>query len=364
MKRTRNLYENQFKSKDELELIEIQYQQAIADDVIARLDINIYENFQHPEDEKTKQADVQKAQAALNRTIEQNAINLRNKQAIVETRTEQLKIREERLAELQAQFDAATIKAPESGLVVYATSMQSRRYGGSDPFDVGSDVYPNQLLMALPDTSEMVASVSVHESLAGRVHAGQKARIKVEAVDHTFTGVVQSIGVLAESGGWRDPNRREYTVKILLDEQSSADLKPSMRCDSTIVLSEARGVLAAPIEAVFTDGPVQFVYAQRRGNLTRIPIHMGKRSELYAEILAGLNEKERVLLREPKPGEITPQPWPKELLLAAGYELNDAGEPVAPWAQSGPRMLAAPKTPPTMRSGGSRSGHTRSSHPG
>lgn len=65
----------------------------------------------------------------------------------------------------------------------------------------GAQVYPNELLIVLPDTSEMVASVQVHESLAGDVKPGMAATVKVDAVGgEIFQGTVDSIGVLAESG--------------------------------------------------------------------------------------------------------------------------------------------------------------------
>ncbi len=355
LRRTKMLFENEFKSKDELEQVEIQYQQAIADDVIAKLDIEIYEGFQHPEDEKTKLADVEKADAALERTREQNDINLRNKQAIVETRTEQLRIREERLAELEEQFEAATILAPKNGLVVYASSLRENWRGGGEPFDVGTDVYPNQTLMILPDTSEMVASVSVHESLAGRVRPNQRASVKVEAVDRTFNGTVLSIGVLAETGGWRDPNRREYTVKIALDTADGmGDLKPSMRCDATIYLDHARQVLAVPVEAVFSEGPVQFVYSTRGDRVVRKPIRLGKRSDLYAAIEAGLSAGDTVLIREPRAGEAPTDPWDESQLLAAGYQIGENGEPIAGWSR-GAGTLAAPAMN-TSRKNGQASG--------
>ena len=342
LRRTQMLFENEFKSKDELEQVEIQYQRAIADNVIAKLDIEIYEGFQHPEDEKNKLADVEKADAALERTIEQNEINLRNTEAVVETRTEQLRIREERLAELEEQFDAATILAPRTGLVVYRTSLGDHRGRGDNPFEVGSDVYPNQTLMILPDTSEMVASVSVHESLAGRVRPNQRASVMVEAVDRTFTGTVLSIGVLAETGGWRDPNRREYNVKIALDPQPDTEsLKPSMRCDATIYLDHADQVIAAPIEAVFSEGPVQFVYLMMGERVVRNPVRLGKRSDLYAAIMAGLSEGDTVLIREPRVGEVSVDPWDEAQLLAAGYMIGEDGEPTAAWSNNRP-SLAAP----------------------
>src|SRR5262245_3774787 len=91
-------------------------------------------------------------------------------------------------------------------------------WGGEGPLQIGRQVHPNELLIVLPDTSVMLASVQVHESLASRIKPGLRATVKVEAAGgKTYNGTVESIGVLAESGGWRDPNLREYRVKIALD---------------------------------------------------------------------------------------------------------------------------------------------------
>eukprot|EP01026_Neomeris_dumetosa_P076424 TRINITY_DN82070_c0_g1_i5.p1 TRINITY_DN82070_c0_g1~~TRINITY_DN82070_c0_g1_i5.p1 ORF type:complete len:179 (-),score=19.17 TRINITY_DN82070_c0_g1_i5:100-636(-) len=174
----------------------------------------------------------------------------------------------------------------------------------------------------------MIATVNVHESLAGRVRPNQRANIRVEAVDQTFTGTVLSIGVLAETGGWRDPNRREYKVRIALDAQPGTEnLKPSMRVDATIYLDRADQVIAAPIEAVFSEGPVQFVYLKSGDRVYRRPIRLGKRSDLYAAIQAGLNEGDAVLVREPRAGEIDVEPWDEDELQTAGYMVGEDGEP-------------------------------------
>ena len=73
--------------------------------------------------------------------------------------------------------------------------------------------------MILPDVSQMVASVKVNEALSGQIKPGQPASVVCDALpDRTLTGEVASVGVLAQTGGWRDPNRRDYTVTVLLDD--------------------------------------------------------------------------------------------------------------------------------------------------
>jgi HlyD family secretion protein len=331
--RSEELFAKQFLSKDELEQDRIALAQAEADVVIAKLEQSIYETFKYPEDEKTKLSDVSRAEAELERVIEQNAISLRDKQADVEAREKQLAVREENKAKLEKEIGAGEIKAePSGGLIVYATTLQNSRgmWGGDGPLAVGRSVYPGEQLILLPDTSEMVASVRVHESLAGRVREGQAATITVEAVGRTFNGVVESVGILAESGGWRDPNRREYTVRITLTpgQDGLAGLKPSMRCDARVVLDAVTDVVAVPVQAVHAEGQVQFVYEIEGGRIRRVPVSVGRRSDTFAEVSRGFEAGRSVLLRAPEPGEVQTVPWADEALASAGYKRDEQGQPV------------------------------------
>ncbi|MCB9845954.1 MAG: HlyD family efflux transporter periplasmic adaptor subunit [Phycisphaeraceae bacterium] len=341
LERTESLYARDFKSKDELDQDRIAAKEAAANDVIARLEVDIYENYQYPEEEKTKVADVEKAKADLAQVLEQNEINLKSRDAARQTAQQQLELRIEKRDELEADVSAARILAPRAGLVVYATSVEASRYGRGETLEVGTDVWPNMTLIVLPDTTEMVAVVRVHESLAGRVREKQQVTVKVEAVGRTFNGTVENIGVMAETGGWRDPNRREYSVRVILDANQPGTelLKPAMRCDAQIILDEAANVLSVPIAAVFSDGPVQYVNIPSGAKFVRKPVRLGKLSDMFAQIVAGLDGGERVLLRRPSVAEIDNAPWDPDALKAAGYTLNDKGEPVAP---ARPPMGGAP----------------------
>jgi hypothetical protein len=152
---------------------------------------------------------------------------------------------------------------------------------------------------------------------------------------------VDSVGVLAEGGGWRDPNRREYTVRIALNhDPDDAPLKPSMRCEATIILGTVENSLVVPIQAVFTDEMVRFVYTPTpgRGNrFVRVPIGLGQRSDTFAHVTAGLEEGTRVLVRQPQPAEVVQAPWDEAQLKVAGFKLGDDGKPVPVGGPPNPR---------------------------
>ncbi len=327
------LYEKKFISYDEWKRDEISLLEAEARFETAKLDKDVYVNYQMKRDEAQKRSDLEEAVKELERVRKSNEINLKNKDSIRQNRAVQLGRRKERLDEYRKQLEACTITAPKAGLVVYGSTAQrdNWRWQSEGPIGVGRQIRNNDLLITLPDTSEMIASVKVHESMAGRVRPGQHAVITIEAAGGLrLGGTVESVGLLAESGGWRDPNRREYTVRIAVDSDGQGGkLKPSMRCQAEIILGTVEEALSVPVQSVFSDGPVRYVLVPDGPRLARRPVQLGRRSDLYAEILKGIEAGERVLVREPHPGEVIEGAWDPEALARAGYTLDDEGKPVA-----------------------------------
>lgn len=327
------LIKRDFISRDQLKSDEAAKTRADAALERARRDLELYKDFIRVRERKQKESDVTEAEAELERVKAENEINLDARRATVESRRERVDQRQQRLNELNEQFSYCTVIAPSPGLVVYGSTVQSDnfRMGNDGPLQVGRQVAPNELLIVLPDTSQMVAKVKVHESLAARVRPGQPARVRIDAAGKkTFTGTVESVGVMAESGGWRDPNRREYSVRVTLDPgQDTEGLKPSMRCEASIQLGQVFNVVHVPVQAVFIDGSVTYVYTPRGGKFRRVPVRLGQRSDTRAEIVAGIDAGTPVLVRGPKPGEIIAEPWDEAELKLAGYTLDENGLPVS-----------------------------------
>jgi len=204
------------------------------------------------------------------------------------------------------------VVAPTDGLIVYATSMDAgggmggRGGGDAQPPQVGTELKPNELVMVLPDTSTMMANLKVSEALSGRVKKEQAVTVWSDAMPALpLSGKVVGVSVLAEAGGWRDPNRRDYTVKVVLDVDPKLGLKPSMRCKAEILLDRVTDALSVPIQSVFRQGPVSYVYVPDGEGFAQRQVKLGRASELEVEILSGLEPGEQVLLREPKKDEIT-----------------------------------------------------------
>ncbi len=356
VERSRELFANGFLSNDELDQDELAFVEAQSNLQTARLASEVYEKFTYDKDLKQKTSDVEEARAEVDRVKRKNDSELASREAARTNRRRQLTLREERVSKLQSQLEAATIHAPNDGLVVYATSVGRRSWrGGEDPLDVGSDIRPNQEIILLPDTSEMIAAVKISESMLGRVRPGQPAIVTIDAAQgRKFPGRVESIGVMAQTGGWRDPNVREYEVRIALElGDEPHKLKPSMRCEAEIILDEVDESLAVPIQAVFNEGRNRFVYTTSGDRFAQTPVQVGRRSDAYAEILGGLDSGTDVLLREPAPGLIVkaefPEPdAPRTVQVSGGAPASGGaagGKPAAAGAGAGGSESAGRKRP-------------------
>ncbi|QOI99943.1 MAG: HlyD family efflux transporter periplasmic adaptor subunit [Phycisphaeraceae bacterium] len=326
-----DLWQKGFLSKDEYDRDMVSYIEAQSAWITATLNADIFENFEFEKNHKKHRSEIDDAAANVEQVRLNNRIQLDARSSERENDRRSVELRESRLNKLKEQVEAATVRAPSEGLVVHASSMSRFSFGpsGDGPMQIGRQVYPNELIMVLPDTSEMIAAVRVHESLASRVRPGLKAEVKIDAAGgRVVPGVIESIGVLAETTNWRDPNLKEYTVKIGLDRSAvGGDLKPSMRAEARLILDRVEDAVAVPAQAVFSEGVVRFVYRVEGAKLRRQPVRLGRQSDTLAEILTGLDPGARVLTREPSTGKVIREPWDPAALAACGYEIGDDGQP-------------------------------------
>ena len=343
---SKELVKQQYISQDDYRIDEINMIKAKARLDQGQLDAEVYENYEFPQDQAQRQSDVEQASAERVRVEDRLKAELETNRVEVTSKEHQLRSREQRLDDLRKQLELCTIQAPSDGLVVYATSLETHRWSRGDRGDlqVGGEVRKNELLMVLPDTSEMTAEIKVNESLTGLIETGQRVIVTSDAAaDVSLEGKVLSIGVLAESGGWRDPNRRDYTVKVLLTGIDGLGLKPSMRCKAEIYVGVVEDAIYVPLQAVYREGTDAFVYVPNSAGYSQRRVDLGKASGLHVEITDGLDQGELVLLREPKAREIVARLEdgpPAEGQAALGRPESDPG------AMQGRRSRNRPGRPP------------------
>ena len=96
-----------------------------------------------------------------------------------------------------------------------------------------------------------------------------------------------------------------FSSKTALNADPSMGLKPAMRCKAEILLGRVEDAINVPVQAIFRQGPVAFVYVQEGTGFAQRQVELGRASELLIEVKKGVEPGEKVLLREPKAFEIT-----------------------------------------------------------
>jgi len=213
------------------------------------------------------------------------------------------------LDEVQRRVSGAVIKAPTDGMVVLGRYWRD----GLQSFKVGDQVERRQILCQLPDLSKMKITVKVGESDAPRLKVGTPTLIRLDAVPgKVFHGTVDSISVLAtETEIWQGgtPGKRQFQVKVMLEENDPKTLKPGMTADAEFICDTVSKAVYAPIEAVVEQDGKTFVFLKNGKKFKRVRVVTGKQNDNFIAVTKGLKPGEVIALRDPtRPAETQEQP--------------------------------------------------------
>jgi multidrug efflux pump subunit AcrA (membrane-fusion protein) len=195
---------------------------------------------------------------------------------------------ERRVREIRDAIEQMTVKAPRRGTVVTVENWRAEKK------KVGDSVWRGEKILEIPDLARIRAKGEVDEADAGRLAAGQRVKLHLDAhPDVEFTGKVVSIWSTVQQRSWQDPVKI-VRIDIDLDRTDTMRMRPGMRFQGTIETDRIANALVVPVEAVFpkSRGPV----AYRRGHLgwTVAPLELGRRNDKVVEVLRGLEAGDEV----------------------------------------------------------------------
>jgi HlyD family secretion protein len=285
----------------------------------AQLALEVLNKYTIPMALEEKRSDVREAEKELERERKAAEAAEAKSTAEVEAAKSELDIVRDKLSQLRDQKKKSKILAPAAGMVVYARESGHRT---DTIIDTGMQVYERQMIVQLPDTSQMKVEARVHEAQIERLTVGMPALISIEGFPgRVFTGKVSKIAVVADSQNyWLNPNLREYRTDILLDG-TYTELKPNTTARVEIQVAQMDNILAVPVQAVFAKGGRFFVFLDERGQVRPVQIQPGVSSTEYVEIKSGLTAGQNIRLA------ITEE---MQLLLpsdSTGGEAEDEGGP-------------------------------------
>ena len=158
----------------------------------------------------------------------------------------------------------------------------------------GDPVEPDEVLLEIVDLSEVDAHARVPEHEAGKLEIGARAAIRVAALpDQPFTGELLRFGTSA--------NRESGTIDAVFRiANKDGRVRPGMRAEFSIVVSERGNVLAIPREALQGEASDRVVYVKDfdlPNAFFRTPVQTGEMNERAVEIITGVFPGDEVVTR-------------------------------------------------------------------
>jgi HlyD family secretion protein len=296
---TRQLYEVNYVAEIELQGDELDKRSCEIQNKQASINLDLFKLYDFPKDAEKLLSDYYEARRELDRTHARCRSKLAQTIAQLKSAEAKFELQKERLEKLEKQISACVIKAPGPGLVVYASSGAAYWYR-ERPIEVGYMVQQNEEIMSLPDTSEMIVEITVHESSITKIKPGQIAKITIDAFpDRTFTGKVLKIAPLPDQQrSWLNPDLKVYATQVTID--GSYDfLKPGMSAKVETTVEELNDVTIVPIQAVANRGGKKVCYCLNRQGHQEREVQTGSFNEKFVQITDGLRAGEDILTNPP-----------------------------------------------------------------
>lgn len=150
---------------------------------------------------------------------------------------------------------------------------------------VGQPIEPNSELIEIVDLSQVEAAARVPQSLAGKLAKDQVAHIRVAAFpDKIFEAKLAHLGIYADE--------KSGTVEAAFHVANPDKLlRPGMRAEFSIVVSQRENVMSVPRTALQGDAANRFVYVEDfdlKNAFVKSPVEVGEINSRFVEIKSGL----------------------------------------------------------------------------
>lgn len=293
----KELFAKDFITKTEYQQDEFEFTKAQWELDKARMSLEVLKTYTHVADLRQRESDFEEAVKECERVKKGARAEETRKLRSFEGKTKELELVLDQLAKLRTQEEKCRIFAPTQGFVVYYSQRGRHFMSGENQIREGGTVHERQVLLTLPDTSQMIVVVRVHEAKTDKLHMGQRVNIKVEGLPgRQFSGTVTKIAVVADTQNrWLNPDLKEYETEIKLD-LTDAPLKPGVTAHCEILVEMVEDKLAVPVQTVYTKGGRRYAFRQAGREIIATEVRLGAIGTEWAEIKEGLSDGEQILL--------------------------------------------------------------------
>lgn len=154
----------------------------------------------------------------------------------------------------------------------------------------GATVTEGMQLLTLANSRELKVSFDASKYDLEKLELGQKASVTISG--NTYEGEISKINRMAQMNASGTPM---VGVEIHLTDP---DDKIILGLDAKIEIytHKAENALLVPVEAVNADKSGDFLYVEENGVVVKKPVICGIASDIYTEILEGIDENARIII--------------------------------------------------------------------
>ena len=163
---------------------------------------------------------------------------------------------------------------------------------GKKNVEKGMFVLPTMYAFTLLSTKNIVVKVPIPENIISSIHAGQKAKVSVAALNNQhFEGKVDMKGILA------NPISHSYDISIPL-QNNNKQLMPGMICNVQFISEDTTKVVILPVQAVkLSHTGEQYVWLAENDKATKRIVKTGALTDFGIVIQEGLHQNDKVIIK-------------------------------------------------------------------
>lgn len=309
---------------------------------------NVLSKYTFVRTSKELQSKIDEAKRSLERLKTQSVLKEEQTQSDTETKKSVYVQEKARAEEIEDEIRKCVITAPQDGLVVYYVPDQMRFGGGQQSIIAqGEPVREGQKIMRIPNLSQMLVNVRVHEAMRAKVRGdsllhptdirqllqiglirpmakmindigavalrdklntmdqiqikrGLPAEITIDAFASraALRGHVKTVDEVPAQMDWTSMDVTVYRTMVSIDGEAEG-LKPGMKAAVKIYTeTKAENVLIIPTQSVIGNPTSGFFVYVKEGEKKPIKkqIQLGMNNEKMVEVKEGLSEGDEVIL--------------------------------------------------------------------
>ena len=196
------------------------------------------------------------------------------------------------ITQLEIEEIAKRIEKQESKIVSSINGVVTNIH-----LEEGSFVNPSNPGFVISNVDDLAIEINVNEYDIAKVEIGQEVEIETDALPgKTFKGVVEKIAPVAKIMSTGQTNETVIPVTIKVEEKDEL-LKPGFSVKTKIICQEKEDVLVLPFDVIMVESNgAKNVFVVRDDILHKMEVQTGVESDFDVEIVAGLEEGDKIVM--------------------------------------------------------------------